>query len=49
MKLTIGYCIGFVACLIIHSFLYESGKECKQVDGEHICRTVHYGDWKEVK
>ena len=49
MKVTIGYWIGFVACLLIHSFLYEDAKECKQVDSVMMCRTVHYGDWKEVK
>lgn len=49
MRMTIGYWIGFVTCFLFHSCIYDSDKECKQADSIQMCRTVHYGDWKEVK
>lgn len=48
MKLTIGYWIGFIACVLLHFCYYEDGKECKKVDSVTMCRTVHYGSWKEA-
>lgn len=49
MSMTIGYWVGIVMCFLLHSCIYDSDKECKQVDSIQMCRTVHYGDWKEVK
>ena len=49
MKLSLGYAIGILAFLLLHNFFYETKKECKDFDGIEMCRTVHYGNWKEQK
>ena len=49
MREIIGYWVGFVMCILLHECFYDSDKECKQVDSVQMCRTVHYGDWKEQK
>lgn len=49
MRLVLAYWLGYILCFTLHFFIYENAKECKQVDSVMMCRTVHYGDWKEVK
>jgi hypothetical protein len=49
MKYTIGYFIGFLIAVLLHESYYDSKKECREFDGQEMCRTVHYGTWKETK
>ena len=49
MKLSLGYAIGIQAFLLFHEIFFDSKKECKEFDGIEMCRTVHYGAWKEKK
>lgn len=46
MKITIGYFIGSLVCLFFHELFFDTRTECKLIDSEYMCRTVHYGHWK---